>query len=292
MSFTSLPDASLTRRLTLNPKYSITFAEGLPDRTTIFSDGRYVDVTAEEAWFSSTLTFSGKLKYNFWGFKLQQLYFDIDADFASTAAVSANVRAAFTESIHYSPDALAWSVVDVPGIISLGPGIAFGLGVEIDATAAVGLYAGVDISLPAGNVHVDFLDGSKTGTSGWEPEYNAYANITQAADVRLDVGADVTVQLQFKLLGGLVDLSSGVTASPGFANTFKLRGEQDVVVNGTTKEISAGIEVPTDALECADTNGIEFVSDFVFKVTGFATKWFSRELYSVTVPLVDYCLSF
>lgn len=292
MSFSSLPAATLTRRLTLNPKYSITFAEGLPDRTTIFSDGRYIDITAEEAWFSSTLTFSGKLKYNFWGFKLQELYFDIDADFAASAAVSANIQAAFTEAVRYNPDDLAWNAIDVPGIVQLGPGIAFGLAVDVDATAAVGLYAGVDISMPAGNVHVDFLDGAKTGTSGWEPEYNSYANITQAADVRLDVGADVTVQLKFKLLGGLIDLSSGVTASPGFANTFKLRGEQDFNVNGTTKAISAGIEIPQDALECADTNGIEFVSDFVFKVSAFATKWFNRELYSVRLPLVDYCLSF
>ncbi|KAH6683506.1 hypothetical protein F5X68DRAFT_210753 [Plectosphaerella plurivora] len=292
MEFNSLPAATLTRRLTLDPKYAITFAEGLPERTTIFSDGKYIQVTAEEAWFSSTLTFSGKLKYNFWGFKLEQLYFDIDAEFDSSAAISASITAAFTEAIAYQPDALAYSLVDVPGIISLGPGIAFGLSLDVNATAAVGLYAGVDISLPAGNVHVDFLDGAKTGTSGWEPQYNSYANISQAADVALDVGADVTVMLQFKLLGGLVDLSSGVTASPGFANTFKLRGEQNAIVNGTTKAIGAGIDVPHDALECADTNGLEFTSDFFFSVSAFATKWFNKELYNVRVPLVDYCLSF
>jgi hypothetical protein len=292
MSFTSLPAATLTRRLTLNPKYSLNFAEGLDGPTTIFSDGKHIEITAEEAWFSSTLTFSGKLKYNFWGFKLKELYFDIDAEFDASSAVSARINAAFEEAVSYKPDALAYSLVDVPGVISLGPGVAFGLAVDVEASAAVDLYAGVDISIPAGNVHVDFLDGDKTGTSGWEPLYDSFANISQAADVRLDVGADVTVMLQFKLLGGLVDLSSGVTASPGFANTFKLRGEQDARVNGTVKGINAGINIPKNALECADTNGIEFISDFLFSVSAYATKWWNKELYNVRVPVVDYCLPF
>ncbi|KAF3356089.1 hypothetical protein VdG1_06540 [Verticillium dahliae VDG1] len=267
-------------------------AEGLPENTVLFSDGQYIDVTAEEAWFQSTITFSGYLKYNFWRFRLEHLYFDLDANFASSAAVSAEIRASFAETIRYSPDVLAWSLVEVPGIVSLGPGIAFGLALDVEATAAVGLHAGVDVNIPAGNVHVDLLDGSKSGTSGWEPQYNSYANISQAADVRLDVGADVTVQLAFKLLGGLVDLSSGVTASPGIANKFKLRGEQDAWVGGTGAQIDAGFEVPKDGLVCAETNGVEFASDFYFNVSAFATKFWQRDLYNVRVPLWDVCYSF
>ncbi|PNH39831.1 hypothetical protein VD0004_g7085 [Verticillium dahliae] len=292
MAFTSLPAASLTRRLVLDPSVSLSFAEGLPENTVLFSDGQYIDVTAEEAWFQSTITFSGYLKYNFWRFRLEHLYFDLDANFASSAAVSAEIRASFAETIRYSPDVLAWSLVEVPGIVSLGPGIAFGLALDVEATAAVGLHAGVDVNIPAGNVHVDLLDGSKSGTSGWEPQYNSYANISQAADVRLDVGADVTVQLAFKLLGGLVDLSSGVTASPGIANKFKLRGEQDAWVGGTGAQIDAGFEVPKDGLVCAETNGVEFASDFYFNVSAFATKFWQRDLYNVRVPLWDVCYSF
>jgi hypothetical protein len=292
MTFTSLPAATLMRRLTLSPSYSLQFAEGLDGRTTIFTDGKYIDIAAEEAWFSTKLTFSGKLKYNFWGFKVQQLYFDLDAEFGSSAVVSAQIQAAFKEAVQYKPDDLAYSLIDVPGIVSLGPGLAFGLHVNVEASAAVDLYAGVDVSLPAGSVHVDFLDGFKTTTSGWEPEYNSFVNASQSADVSLEVGADLSVMLQFKLLGGLVDLSSGFTASPGFDNTFKLRGEQEASVNGTLKGISAGLDVPRDAISCADTNGVEFVSDFLFSLKAFATKWWEKELYAVRVPIVDYCVPF
>ncbi|KAK0385618.1 hypothetical protein NLU13_6795 [Sarocladium strictum] len=292
MHFTSLPAATLMRRLTLAPKYSIDLAQGIPEHTTIFSDGKYIDITAEEAWFSTKLTFSGKLKYNFWGFKLQELYFDLDAVFDSSAVVSADIHAAFKDAVQYKPDDLSYSLIDVPGVVSLGPGLAFGLWVNVEASAAVELYAGVDISLPAGNVHLDFLDGFKTTTSGWEPQYNTYANASQSADVSLDVGADLSVLLSFKLLGGLVDLSSGITASPGFENSFKLRGEQRASVNGTLKAISAGVDVPANAVSCADTNGVEFVSDFLFSLKAYATKWWQKELYSVRVPVVDYCLAF
>lgn len=292
MTFTSLPAATLMRRLTIAPKWSIDIAKGLDGPTTLFSDGKYIDIAAEEAWFSTRLTFSGKLKYNFWGFKLQELYFDLDAEFDSSAVVSASIRAAFQETVQYRPDDLAYSLIDVPGIVSLGPGLAFGLHVDVEASAAVDLYAGVDFSLPNGNVHLDMLDGFRTTTSGWEPQYDTFANASQHADVSLDVGADLSVILSFKLLGGLVDLSSGFTASPGFENSFKLRGEQEAKVNGTFQGISAGIDVPKDAISCADTNGLEFVSDFLFSLSAFATKWWEKELYNVRVPIVDYCLPF
>ncbi|KAI6779861.1 uncharacterized protein J7T54_001949 [Emericellopsis cladophorae] len=292
MTFTSLPAATLMRRLNLSPSWSIDIAEGLEEHTTLFTDGEFIDITAEEAWFSSKLTLSGKLKYSFWGFKLQELYFDLDAAFDSSAVVSASVQAAFQEAVQYQPDDLAFSFIDVPGVVSLGPGLAFGLYVNVEASAAVDLYAGVDFSLPTGNVHLDMLDGFKTTTSGWEPDFDTFANASQSADVALDVGADLSVMLSFKLLGGLVDLSSGFTASPEFENSFHLRGAQDAAVSGNEKGMSGGVDIPKDAISCADTNGLEFVSDFLFSLKAYATKWWEQDLYSVRVPVVRYCLPF
>jgi hypothetical protein len=292
MVITSIPAGELMRRLTVAPSWSLELAKAVPQHTTLFTDGKHIDITAEEAWFSTKVTFSGKLKYNFWKFKLQELYFDLDAVFDSSAVLSAQIRAAFQELVQYKPDDLAYSLIDVPGVVSLGPGLAFGLSVNVKASAAVDLYVGADMALPAGNVHIDFLDGFRTTTSGWEPKYNTFANASQSADVSLDVGADLSVMLQFKLLGGLVDLSSGFTASPGVANSFKLRGKQQASVRGSLKEISAGIVVPTDAISCTDANALEFVSDFFFSLSAYATKWWKKELYAVRVPIVDYCLPF
>ncbi|KAK1714570.1 hypothetical protein CaCOL14_007392 [Colletotrichum acutatum] len=313
MSFTSLPAATLSKRLTLDPSVSLSFAEGLAENTVLYSDGQYVNITADEAWFSSKITFSGYLKYNFWGFKLQALYFDLDTTFDSAVGVSVDVAASYSHALKYAPDALSYSLVSVPGIVELGPGVAFAVGLDFDVSAAVGVTAGLSVSLPGGNVHLDLLHGEKSSASGWEPKYSSYANITESADVRVDASADVTVQLAFKLLGGLVDLSSGITATPGFDNVFKLRGEQNLGVSGTigsgssssSSTIGGGnftskpaeltqvsVDVPKDGLICAEKNGVEFATDFYFNLTGFATKWWSGELYSTRVPLWDLCYSF
>ncbi|KAL0944692.1 isoamyl alcohol [Colletotrichum truncatum] len=294
MSFSSLPAATLSKRLTLDPSVSLSFAEGLANNTVIYSDGQYINVTADEAWFSSTITFSGYLKYNFWGFKLQALYFDLDTTFDSAVGISVDVAAAFSHELKYAPDELSYSLVSVPGLVQLGPGVAFAVGLDVDVSAAVGVTAGLSVALPAGNVHLDLLDSSKSSATGWEPKYSSYANITQAADVRVDASADLTVQLAIKLLGGLVDLSSGLTATPGFDNRFKLRGEQNLGIGGnfTSKPSDVIVEVPKDGLVCAEKNGVEFATDFYFNLNAFATKWWNADLYNTRVPLWDLCYSF
>ncbi|KAF9881521.1 isoamyl alcohol [Colletotrichum karsti] len=294
MSFSSLPAATLSKRLTLDPSVSLSFAEGLADNTVLYSDGQYINVTADEAWFSSKITFSGYLKYNFWGFKLEALYFDLDTTFDSAVGISVDVTAAYSHQLKYAPDELAYSLVSVPGVVQLGPGVAFAVGLDFDVSAAVGVTAGLSVALPDGNVHLDLLDSSKSVATGWEPKYSSYANITEAADVRVDASADVTVQLAIKLLGGLVDLSSGLTATPGFDNRFKLRGEQNLGLSGnfTAPPTQASAEVPKDGLICAEKNGVELATDFYFNLTAFATKFWSAELYHTRVPLWDLCYSF
>ncbi|KAK2026579.1 hypothetical protein LX32DRAFT_665189 [Colletotrichum zoysiae] len=294
MSFTSLPAATLSRRLTLDPSYTLSFAQGLANDTVLFSDGQYVNITADEAWFSSSITFSGYLKYNFWGFKVEDLYFDLDATFDSAVGVTVDVLAAYSHSLKYAPDALSYSLVSVPGVVELGPGVAFAVGLDLNVSAAVGVTAGLSVGLPAGKVHLDFLDWDKSSATGWDPVYSSHANITESADVRVDTSADVTVKLAFNLLGGLVDLSSGITASPGFDNTFKLRGDQKLGLSGnfTSAPAEAVADVPKDGLVCADKNGVEFATDFYFNLTGYATKYWSRELYSTRIPLWDVCYSF
>jgi hypothetical protein len=292
MTFSSLPAATISKRLAWNPSTSITFSEGLDNNTVLYSDGKYVSVVAEEAFFTSTITFSGYLNYNFWGFKLQDLYFDIDTYFNAEVGLSADVAAAYTKSFTYKPEELSYSLISVPGIVSLGPGIAFGIGVDLSASASVGVKAGLGVTLPDGNVHIDLLNNDKTATSGWTPKYHSYANITEAADVRIDASAEVTVELAFELLGGLVDLSSGLTATPGFANTFRLRGNQSASINGTGTNVTTGVSIPADKKgECASANGVAFQSDFFFKLTAFATQWWRKQLYSTTVPLWKYCYS-
>ncbi|KAM5350637.1 hypothetical protein ACJ41O_007142 [Fusarium nematophilum] len=285
MTFSSIPSATLRKRITLNPSVSLNFGAGLPEDTVLFKEDPWVTITADQAEFASTVTFSGYLKYNFWGFKLQQLYFDIDTQFSADVALSADVAAAWSRSIVYDPDALTYNIIDVPGIVSLGPGVAFAVGVDIDTSAAVSVTAGAGISIPNGNVHLDVVNSANTGTSGWEPQYNSYANISESVEVGLNASTSVTVQLTFKLLGGLVDLSSGLTATPGFINKFTLDAVQSVGASndGTTVDV----EGKGDA-EC----NVAFKSDFVFELEGFATQWWRATLYEVELPIADICYDF
>jgi hypothetical protein len=70
MSFTSIPATKLKKRLTLNPNLSLNFGAGLARDTVLLSEAPWVTIKAEEAEFSSTISFSGYAKYNFWRFKV------------------------------------------------------------------------------------------------------------------------------------------------------------------------------------------------------------------------------
>ncbi|KAF4978077.1 hypothetical protein FDECE_18270 [Fusarium decemcellulare] len=284
MTFSSIPSATLRKRLTVNPSLALSFGAGIPEDTILFSEEPWVTVKADQAEFASTVTFSGSLKYSFWKFKLERLYFDIDTQFSADVALSADVAAARSRSIVYDPDSLVFNLVDVPGIVSLGPGVGFAVGVDIDTSAAVSVTAGAGISIPAGNAHLDVLDSAKNSVTGWEPQYTSYANVSESVQVGLNASTSVTVQLAFKLLGGLIDLSSGLTATPGFINKFTLDAEQSASASNT--------EVITNAGGVADVCDVTFKSDFVFDLVGFATKWWSAELYHVELPITDVCYDF
>ncbi|KAM7201357.1 hypothetical protein V8F33_003457 [Rhypophila sp. PSN 637] len=282
MEFSSLPAATLVRRIELNPKATISWSKSLP-RTSVFKN-QYVDIAAESASFSTKLTFSGHLKFSFLTWSVKSLYFDVAAAFDASAVVSANLMAQYSKSITYSPDAISWSVVKVPGIVSLGPGVAFGLQLDFSASGQAGITAGVGFALPAGLIHIDLKNSANSYTSGWKPVYTAYANLTQAAVVDLDVGANLKVEMAFVLLGGVVDLSSGIAATPAIANTFTLHGTQNVS--------PGGVLLPTATTCSAATNGVQLVSDFVFKVTAYVSKYWSKQLYSYETQILNKCYQF
>lgn len=283
MDFSSMPAATLTKRISANPVVPLVFGHSIEDQT-LFEVDPYVKVNADEAAFHANITFSGKLKYDFWTAKLKELWFDIDTAFSADLQLSAYVESEneFSQTFNYAPNDLEFNLVDVPGVVSLGPGVAFGIGLDLASSGRVNVTAGAGIALADGNVHLDFVGGAKADTSGWEPVYHSFANISERAEVGANVTTNINVQLALKFLGGLVDLTSGIAATPGFNNHFSLSGTQNV-------DLENGVVIPnTDACE----NGFGLKSDFVFGVEAFITKHFSTDLYNVTVPLADKCYSF
>jgi hypothetical protein len=209
---------------------------------------------------------------------LKDLYFDIDVGFSSTLELTAEVGASYNTTFTYSPSSLSYGLT-VPGILTLGPELIFAVDTEVYASAETTLITEVQVGLADGNVHVDLLDKSNTATSGWTPTYIANATISGVAEAQLNPTAKLTVEIEISIFGGLVDLSTGLTASPGFTNDFILTGSAGVDLTGY-KNL-------TNSSTCE--NGLAIDSEFVFDVVAFATEWYSTTLYSVDLPILKQC---
>lgn len=282
MVFSDVPAATLTKRLTLDPTTSLSYSDSISN-ITLYELDSYLNVVADEAAFTSTVTFSGELVYNFWTFSLTSLYFDIDTAFSADLQVSAYAEASYAKSLSYAPDELVYSFLEVAGIVTIGPGIAFSIGLDFDTSAEVNVTAKGGVSIADGNVHVDLLDEDNTSTSGWTPVYTSSVDVSEGATVEADISATVEVEMVIEFLGGLVDLSTGLTATAGFDNTLTLSAAQTV-------DLDDGASVVSDASSC--TSGVTAVSDFVFNLTAFVTSYYSVDLYDTSIELLNECYLF
>ncbi|TVY78137.1 hypothetical protein LSUE1_G004827 [Lachnellula suecica] len=268
-----------TRDITLNPSYTFSNAVALPS-TVLYSYDPYLTATADTASFSSNVTLSGYLAYNWLTFHIDSLYFDVDVTFDSDLSISAEVAASYGATFSYAPTALYYGL-SVPGLVELGPQLQFGVDAYVSASAAVNITTAFGLGLADGNVHLDLLESADTTTSGWTPTYSASADISGQAVATLNPNATFTVELAISFFGGLLDLSSGVTAKPGFTNEFTLAGSAAVDLEGVSNTNSSGL--------C--TQGLAIDSEFNFAVDAFVTEFYSAEVYSVNVPLLDECFS-
>jgi len=208
------------------------------------------------------------------------LYFDIDTAFTSILALNAEVASGYNTTFTYSPSTLFYGI-SVPGVLELGPELKFAIDADIYASEAVTLATEVELALTDGKVHLDLLDESNTSTSGWTPNYSASANISGQAKAELNPTTSLTVEIAISIFGGLIDLSTGLTAKPGFDNSFILTAAEGVDL--------VGVENLTRAGTCKE--GLELSSNFTFSVDAFATEWYSTKLYSVEVPILNECFS-
>ncbi|KXJ86027.1 hypothetical protein Micbo1qcDRAFT_219866 [Microdochium bolleyi] len=282
------------RGITINEKgLNIAGTIGIPRNTPIYSFPPYLDVTADSAEITASVTFSGFLDYNIVGGKLKQLYVDIDSSIDASVGVTVAAQAGYRDSFTYSPGDLSYMIVNVPGIISLGPELLFAIGLDIDVAAGVTVTGTAGAGLKNGRVHLDFLDTAKTSVTPWKPVYNGKLNLSQRALAKADTWIDVTFQLVVKILGGVVDISAGLTARPRFNNEFALTGDQVFEIGtGTTGGDANGlVPAPSKSSDLACAQGLSIKSDFSFSLVAFVTKMWSRTVYNVQVPIAKECYS-
>ncbi|KAH6988145.1 hypothetical protein BKA56DRAFT_653807 [Ilyonectria sp. MPI-CAGE-AT-0026] len=268
------------RGITVNEKgLTIAGTIGLPRNTPIYSFPPYLEVTADSAEVTASVTFSGFLDYDVLGGKLKQLYVDIDSSIDAEVGVTVAVTAEYRDSFTYSPGELSYSIIDVPGIITLGPELLFAIGLDIDVAAGVTVTGSAGAGLKNGIIHLDFLDNTKTSFTPWKPVYNAKLDLSERALAKADTWIDVTFQLVVNALGGVLDLSAGLTARPRFNNEFAFTASQTIGADGTVTQ-------PND-LDCAQ--GLSIKSDFSFTLFAFVTSLWSKTLYNVYTPIAEEC---
>ncbi|KAK3899802.1 hypothetical protein C8A05DRAFT_46229 [Staphylotrichum tortipilum] len=298
ITFSSITVPQSKRAITLNPDgFTISNSLSLPAPLPLASFDPFVSVVANKADLTASITLSGHIKYSLLEARLSELSFDIDASASADVGLVAEVKAAYNTTVKFAPPALTFSFVNIPGIVSIGPALAFAIGADLGAEAGAAITADLGVEIPAGNAHLDFLDASKSSATGWEPKFTAEANITEKIAASIDPFAEVTVELQFVLLSGLVDLSGGITARPGFNNDFVLTATQPLIggeKNGSTTAYHRPRSVrPRNGegqLQCSQ--GLEIKSEFEFSIIAFVTQFFRTTLFHTTVPIADKCFAF
>lgn len=174
---------------------------------------------------------------------------------------------------------MTYSLIHVPGILSLGPSAGITFGGEIIAEAGGSVNADFTSSIPDGTIHLDLIHWDDSTSSGWTTEHEASFNVTEDVQITLKPFIDFTVEFACNLFDGLIDLSTGVKAEPSFPLTTTAAATQDF-------DASGNVTYPNTA--CA--NGLSEDVEFEFEVIGFATKLLNTTLYDYKADLYKGCL--
>lgn len=286
-NFTGLPGATNTitpaptkRDITADPD-AVTLSNtwDLP-AVTLYELDPYIKATANTGSLDLALTLDGYLDFDIWTFSLDALYVDVSTVTTVDLELELAIQAEYNNTFEYT-NGIAYYVVDIPGILQFGPALNFAIGAAVDVDAALDVILDVGAALN-GSVHLDFV-GNDTTAAGWEPTYYANLTFTEEAAVAVTPYVELTVELEFEILGGLLDLSGGLTPRVEFPLGATLLAGQTIDAAGTNVTVNP---VAADGV-CA--NGVELTSDFVFTLDAFVTQFYEVELYSVTVPIADEC---
>lgn len=288
-NFTAIPGQSSTivptttkRDIIIDPDaVSVSTEWDLPS-LTLYEYDPYITATANSGSLSVGVTLDGYLDFDIWTFSLDALYVDASTTVSADLELELLVTAGYSDTFSYS-EGIEYYVVDVPGILTFGPELSFAVGAFVDIDSAIDVTLDIGADIANGTIHLDFV-GDETAAEGWEPTYYADLTLSEEASVEVAPFVSVTVGLDFTILGGLLDLSGGLTPKVDFPVTATFNATQDAAA-------STGTNVTVTQVDSSGTcsNGVEVVSEFEFTLDAFLTEFWDMTLYSVTVPIADEC---
>ncbi|TEA21455.1 hypothetical protein C8034_v004350 [Colletotrichum sidae] len=269
-------DFEHTGTATTKRDLSGTISADLSATTFVATDA--LTIVAEEATLDSTVSLSGHVHYDFWKFRVDEFYIDVEYSSALNLNISAAVNAQYsTDLYNYNPLSVSVSAFTIPGIIDVGPMIDFGLGIEFAAAGSVKASVDVFSTIPEAKVHLDFLDSAETSATGWKPQTNVSTHVNAEVELQLNPFADLTVALGVKLFSGLLDMSAGIEARPQIVNAFAV----DVDFG---YQSSTGIVFTKPSTETC-VNGAWFASTFQFNLDAFVTQFYTKSLYETEIEI-------
>ncbi|KAL2063139.1 hypothetical protein VTL71DRAFT_6211 [Oculimacula yallundae] len=239
-----------------------------------------IAVSVHDPKLGGDLSVNGHLHFSW--LKLKPTSFFVDIDLGLSASINVKATASVSSGndvLQFAPASLTVSAFSIPGILDVGPAIAFKMGCEISASGTAEISADLTAEITNGHAHIDFLDKTKTVSSGWKPVFKHAVNVSAAIEAQVNPFVELTAEMAVKFLGGLLDLSSGVTAKPTLLNVFSLQAQFNI-------DNANKITIPP-ATDKNCINGFFFSSTFNFVVTAFVTQFYDVEVFRFDAPVFD-----
>lgn len=259
---------------------TIAYNYSLPSEQTIVNVND-ISVVLHEAQIQNSVTYGGHVKWELFD-GVTEFTIDIDKSMFHQANLTFGTNVKVSQTWSWAPEPLTYSVIDVPGILSLGPSAGVSFGGEISASTGGSITGDFTSSMPNGSIHLDFINWDQSTSTGWETDHDASFRTSENVKVTLKPFVDFTVEFACNLFDGLLDLSTGVKAQPSFPFITAATATQDL--NATAGTMS----MPNST--CA--NGLSETIQFEFAVSAFATEFVTATLYDYKTDLYKGCIGF
>lgn len=135
---------------------SIDYDYAIPSDQTII-DTSFLTVIVNEAYVNNSVRYSGHAKWELLK-GVTEFYIDIDKSVYHYANMEIDIKGSYTKTWTWKPAGLTYSVLEIPGIISLGPAAGISFGGSITAGAAGKVNTEFTSQMPNGTIHIDFID--------------------------------------------------------------------------------------------------------------------------------------
>ncbi|CAL3972347.1 unnamed protein product [Diplocarpon coronariae] len=277
------PSAAASRR-----DMSKSFSTRIPCTVTVANvsvwAGDTVDklsVTASNTTASGSFALRGRVSFSFWKFKFTNFYLDLGASAAAATSLDLNLTVTYDAPVWtFAPLELSVAAFEIGEIFSIGPGLAFELGVELLAEEDLGLTADLAATLTNGLVHLDLLRNSSTYTSGWDLEFAHQVNTTGATQVQVHPYVSLNARIRAELLGAYTTLEASIIAKPD--NVVDLEAPVNI---SNVKHLVSSSNVTLARSNSTLMRDLWSATSFLFHVTLHVSGLFSHKLYEV--PLRD-----